>query len=370
MAAPTKQYTMQDYLDALSHSGENPNFRPGQEYTDFTKHGGIRVQNPDEARAMGLTVRPDGTVDYNDYLKMLGPRDNGMLPFMLAAGMVGLPIAAAGLGGAAAGGGAEAGTGAFDAGLFNPSDVGLGGDFPGPGAFDSGGSTGVMPHGDISAPGGIAPGTGGGTPSGGAGGTGGNGSVISRLTGLPPDITKLLGDLGGGVLGYLGSDAQGDAYRDVADRYWNAGAGARDKLNDTFQPGWNPMTGVPGLQTSVDQSWNSALRGLSTDGNPYGDPGALTEANKGVLSSVVLPATANYRGALTQAGGLGLNTSGTASLAGAGTTGGAYDAVGATLGSLTTPQTNWEEMLKKLMGQQGGAQGAVKLAGGYTASPG
>lgn len=66
-----------------------------------------------------------------------------------------------------------------------------------------------------------------------------------------------------------------------------------------------------------------------------------------VWSQNYLPALSNYRGGLGQYGGLGLNTSGQASLAGAGTAGSGWEALGAGANSIFNPQPSLEDLLKK-----------------------
>lgn len=360
------KYTVQDVQQYIQEYGQLPTWRAGQDrppdYFDEATRG-IRLANP--ADSGGLPVRSDGTVGYDDYTHALGPRGNGMLPFLLAsaglAGVVGPAILGAGGGF----GGEAAGTGAFDAGIFNPSDMGLGGGTvgaeAGTGAFDIGGSAGTMPTGT-----GTYGVTGGYTPPGGIP-TGGN--ALTRLLGLDPkssDVLDVLGKGGSTFLGLLGSNAQGDAYQNVANQFMQLGAGDRARLEASYQPGFDVFK-TPGYDNLLGSITNSQLRGLSTHGNPYGDPGALATMNKNILSSVGVPALANYRGQLLQGGGTGLSSAAQGALMQAGTAKSPYDVLSAGIGSLTAPKNDYDELLDALKRYNGSQQ--FKLGAGYTGSP-
>ena len=100
-------------------------------------------------------------------------------------------------------------------------------------------------------------------------------------------------------------------------------------------------------------------------GNPADNP----TAQAGILSDVwnqgYLPALTNYRGQLGQFGGLGLNTSGNASTAAAGSTGDAYNAIGAGLNTALNPPTDIASLLKQL--GTGGTQNYTNTVGGLPA---
>lgn len=181
----------------------------------------------------------------------------------------------------------------------------------------------------------------------------GGGSALSRLlsgNATPSDLISLAGTVGGAALGAAGANAQGDAYRDVASQYLNIGAPFRSMLLNSYQPGFD-IWSQPNYKAALDTSWDVGLRKASAGaGNPIENPGVMGELNKSIMGQLGLPAISNYRGQLGQFGGLGLNTSGQASMAGAGQEGGFYDALGFGLAGLTQPQNSIEDLLKKLGG--------------------
>lgn len=176
-------------------------------------------------------------------------------------------------------------------------------------------------------------------------------SLISRLINggaTAADYTKLLGTLGATGLGVLGANNQQNALSGVADKYLALGAPYRDKLLQSYQPGFDLASQDPAYQGALDQTSNSVLRKLSTSGNPYDSPGALMEANKYVAQNTALPQLNTYRSQLGGFGQLGVNTAGTASTAGAQASGGVYDALGAGLAGLTQPTNDLTSLLKQL----------------------
>ena len=194
----------------------------------------------------------------------------------------------------------------------------------------------------------------------------GTGSALSRfLSGEPTaaDLASLLGSLGSTALGVLGSSAQQGAYRDVANQYLGIGAPYRDKLLASYQPGFDLRAADPLYAAALSQSADEAARAVSAkSGNPYGNPGAMAEIQQGILAKTAFPYQSNYRGQLGQFGGLGLNQSGTASMAGAGQAGGLYDALGSGLSGLTRlMQPSLEDLLQRY---GGGSQGYSLNTGG------
>lgn len=276
--------------------------------------------------------------------------------------------------------------GGFDAMVGGVGELGTIGSEAAIGAGDTGGFVGGAGGGGELAGGGFAGGAGGGAEVAGAVGGGsltgldvpfgtmggasgvptvpGGGNALSRfLNGeaTAADYASLAGTLGSTVLGVAGSNAQGDAYKDVANQYLNLGAPFRSKLLESYQPGFN-VWNTPGLQGALETSWDVGLRGASRNGNPLENPGVLGELNKNITGQLTLPALSNYRGQLGQFGGLGLNTSGAASMAGAGNEGGMYDALGFGLGQLTNPQPTIDDLLKRIGGGLGGY--GINMKGG------
>ena len=178
---------------------------------------------------------------------------------------------------------------------------------------------------------------------------------LARLLGLDQtgsDALSVLGPLLGAGLGAAGANAQADAYQNVANQQMAIGAPYRNQLSASYQPGFD-LASQPGYGDAFNRIADISSRAYSAKaGNPAGN----STAQAGILSDVwnqgYLPALTNYRGQLGQFGGLGLNTAGTASLAGAGQTGGAYNALGYGLGSVTQPQNDIQSLLKQLGGNQ------------------
>lgn len=186
----------------------------------------------------------------------------------------------------------------------------------------------------------------------------GGASALSRLfsgDASAADYASLLGTLGATGLGVLGSNRQADAYKDVANQYLNIGAPYRDKLAGSYAPDFN-LAAQPGYGDAFAKQADVAARSY---GAKYGNPADSPTAQAGILGDVwnqsYLPALSNYRGQLGQFGGLGLNTSSTASLAGAGGSDDLYKNLAGGLGALTNPQPNLQDLLKQL--QQGGIMG-------------
>lgn len=170
------------------------------------------------------------------------------------------------------------------------------------------------------------------------------GNPSGTTFGIP---NNLLSGLAQGVGGYLAADKQGDAYRDVANQYLNIGAPYRGYLNQSYQPGFD-LASQPGYGDAFGRMADVSARSYSARmGNPADNP----TAQAGILSDVwnqgYLPALSNYRGQLGQFGGLGLNTSGSASLQGAGTTGSGWEAIGAGIGTAMSPQNPLEDAARR-----------------------
>lgn len=183
-----------------------------------------------------------------------------------------------------------------------------------------------------------------GALGGAAAGAGGLVSDQASTFGIPNNI---LSGAAQGIGGYLASQSQGDAYKGVADQYLGIGAPYRGQLEQSYQPGFN-LASQPGYGDAFNRMADISSRSYSAKmGNPADNP----TAQAGILSDVwnqgYLPALTNYRGQLGQFGGLGLNTSGSASMSGAGTAGGGWEAIGAGIGTaLSPPKTSLNDLFK------------------------
>lgn len=167
------------------------------------------------------------------------------------------------------------------------------------------------------------------------------------------DITVPGNVLAGGLQaigGWIGADKMGDAYRDVAAQQGQIGAPFRDLLLQSYQPGFDLMS-QPGYGDAFKQIADTSTRAWSGRGvNPANNPGAQAEIQNDVWTRGYLPALSNYRGGLGQWGGLGLNTSGAASLASAGAVGDQWEAIGAGANTALNPQPNWNDIFKQMSG--------------------
>ena len=111
-------------------------------------------------------------------------------------------------------------------------------------------------------------------------------------------------------------------------------------------PGFDPMS-IPGYSGAVDTASQGLLRGLSTQGNPFGNPGGLINANKQIISGTELPAIQNYQSQNAAAGGFG--SFGAAAPGAAQTAiqnqGNVWNAVGSGVGALTNPNPSLAQVL-------------------------
>jgi hypothetical protein len=188
-----------------------------------------------------------------------------------------------------------------------------------------------------------------GGPGAALGGAAGNkfGDWLKGALGGMGGLGNVLGTLGATGLGLAGINAQTDAMRELQDKqlaalslttdkqlaahkeaqdkqlglnretrdmFLGLGAPYRDRLNASYQPGFDIMQADPALQGAMDQSYNTMLRRLSTTGNPFDNPGGLMEANRYVTQNVALPQLNNYRSQLGNFGQLGIGTAGQAGL--------------------------------------------------------
>jgi hypothetical protein len=117
-------------------------------------------------------------------------------------------------------------------------------------------------------------------------------------------------------------------------------------------PGFDPAT-IPGYQGAVDNSMQTMLRKLSTQGNPFGNPGGLIEANKAVVAGTALPALQNYQGANAASGGFNTFNSAApgAAQAALGANNNFYNSIGGGIANLTNPKSSLEELLSKFGGK-------------------
>ena len=165
------------------------------------------------------------------------------------------------------------------------------------------------------------------------------------------------------------------------------GAQSRDRYEASFSPTFD-VNSLPGLRSALDTAYQGVLRGLSTQGNPYGNPGGLTEAQNYITGNVILPelnryrtlnagtggyqqyagsgatipginsslpgsvsTTSNVSGGNSSAGG-NIPTNGglSASMQGVQADAGGYNALGFGLNNILNPPSSIEQLLKKMKG--------------------
>lgn len=363
----------------------------GQQARDANGNLLLALDDPQklaQAQQLGAVEYVNG-IPYANYMANRGPQgssalfpdmpQSGLGEFLGNLALVAGPAIAGGLGafgaadaGTVAGGGVGGGTaGAIEGGLASSPLTGVGvGSYGGAnsalGALGAGaGATGAIANGldpittGEAISGSFTPATaaemaamGVPTSAAAAGGAGGAAlTPLARLLGLGQtgsDIASVLGPLAGAGLGYLGSQQQQNAFQDVANQQLAIGAPYRNQLQQSYQPGFD-LASQPGYGDAFGRIADISSRAYSAKmGNPAENP----TAQAGILSDVwnqgYLPALTNYRGGLMQAGGMGLNTSGTASLAGANQAGGSLNALGYGVGSVTQPQNDISALLRQL----------------------
>jgi hypothetical protein len=178
------------------------------------------------------------------------------------------------------------------------------------------------------------------------------GSALSRIlsgSATTDDYLKTLGGVAGAGLGAYASNEQTNSLRELADKYFAVGAPSRGRFEASMTSGFDPLS-IPGYSGALDTAADAVMRKLSAkDGNPYGNPGALMEANKYVVNSTALPAIQNYQGLNMQAGGFGNYNAAApgASTAAIGSQGNTYNAIGAGVADLTNPKTSLADLWKQ-----------------------
>lgn len=185
------------------------------------------------------------------------------------------------------------------------------------------------------------------------------GSIIDKIvngTATTADYLKAGVSALPGLLGAYGASQQASALSDLADKYYNAGAPSRARYEASMTPGFDPTT-IPGYSGALDSASGAILSKLSTQGNPYGNPGGLIEANKAIVNGTALPAVQNYQSLNANAGGISSMNAAAPGVAqqAIGSSGGVLSALGSAAGSVfNPPQTadqstaSLADLLKKL----------------------
>jgi hypothetical protein len=191
-------------------------------------------------------------------------------------------------------------------------------------------------------------------------------SALSKIldgSATADDYLRAAGAIAPGVLGMIGANQQSNTLQGISDKYLAMGAPFRDRLEQTFQPGYSLMN-EPGFKDALDVSSQGVLRNLSARvGNPADNPGSQSEAMKYVTGSLALPQLNTMRSQLGTFGQLGTNMAGTADMAGANASGGALNAVGYGLSNLLNEGNDLDSLLKKLNLSNSGMK--LNLGGGF-----
>lgn len=120
------------------------------------------------------------------------------------------------------------------------------------------------------------------------------------------DWLGVLGKAAPGLIGAFGADQQNKTLADLAKRFEDYGAPSRARYEASFAPGFNLANVDGAYKGALDQTSESLLRRLSAqNGNPFGNPGGLIEANKQIVNGTALPALNTYRNQNANTGGLG-----------------------------------------------------------------
>ena len=128
-------------------------------------------------------------------------------------------------------------------------------------------------------------------------------SKILSGNGTADDWLSIAGQVAPAALSAWASNNRSNALEDIAARFEGYGAPSRARYEASYAPGFS-MDKDPGFTDALNQTSKGVLHGLSTKGNPWGSPNALTQANKDIFSSFAYPALQNYRTGNAASGGL------------------------------------------------------------------
>lgn len=178
-------------------------------------------------------------------------------------------------------------------------------------------------------------------------------SLFERLTSGSlgaSDLGKILGAIGPGIGGYLASNSQADAYRDIANRQLNEGQWARDLLKQSYA---DPNAYLQGEgKAFLDDAAKRQGYALSTGGNPAASGNALTQMMSDAYARNA-GALGGYRGGLTSAGyGVPYAAGSNAQLQAVGQQGNAFNAlgsIGSGVNNIFNPQPTAAQTLADLL---------------------
>lgn len=179
--------------------------------------------------------------------------------------------------------------------------------------------------------------------------------------GTVDDWLGLLSNALPGVIGMVAADQKSDQLDKLTEadnaRYqqnFALGAPSRARYEGSYAPDFD-ITQDPALQKAMGGTMTTLLNKLSTQGNPFGSPGGLADANSYVMGNVALPYLQNYRTLNANTGGYsgynnaaasGPNVNLQSLAANAGS--GIWDAAGATAADIFTPK---KKSLAEILGE-------------------
>lgn len=165
-------------------------------------------------------------------------------------------------------------------------------------------------------------------------------------TATADDYLKVFGQAAPGLIGAFTADQQTGLLKDLADKYAAYGEPSRARYEASYAPGFTP----PEVQPAIDAATEAGLRKLSTQGNPYGNPGGLMELTKYVTGNVALPQLNTYRNQNAATGGYNaFNTAAPTAATNAVNSGpGMWANLASAFGSVTNPTVSLQDLLKQI----------------------
>jgi len=189
--------------------------------------------------------------------------------------------------------------------------------------------------------------------TGGSSDAAGASSILSKILGsgggTGTDWASILGKLGAAGLGAYGSNQQANSLSNLANQYLNFGAPSRARFEASMSPGFDPMS-IPGYSGALDSTSKSVLAGLAAkNGNPFGNPGGLIDANKQIVAGTALPAINEYQRLNANTGfGSSMNAAVPLQTQAIGQEGNVLNSLGYGLNAVTNPQPSLADMIKAL----------------------
>ena len=174
--------------------------------------------------------------------------------------------------------------------------------------------------------------------------------ALASTLGISEGVADMILKAAPGLMGAFASSQQSDALKELSQQQMAFGAPSRARYESSFAPGFD-ITQDPALKSAMDTTSDTLLRRLSAgQGNPFGDPGGLIEANKSVMNSVALPYLQNYRNQNASTGGYGAFNSAApqTQIAGIGADSNVWNSLGSSFSSAFSNQPTLANLLKQM----------------------